>query len=78
MRKQTRQRADILAMNLDELQRARARRAAYLAMHGSDQRAFAHAARTPQQRVVGGQPRGETLRIAEQGVAHTIYTFEQR
>jgi len=47
-------------------------------MHGFDQRAFAHAARTPQQRVVGGQPRGETLRIGEQGVAHTIYTFEQR
>ena len=47
-------------------------------MHRLDQRAFAHAARAPQQRIVGGQPVGETARVGEQGVALIFDRLEQR
>ena len=38
---------------------------------------FAHAARAPQQRVVGGKSVGETLGILDQDVAHPVDTLEQ-
>ena len=49
-----------------------------LAMHGLDERALAHAARAPQQRVVGGQAAGEALRIGKQGIAHPVDALQQR
>ena len=50
MGKQMRQRLDVLAMDLDEFELPD------LAVHGLDQRALAHAARAPKQRIVGGKP----------------------
>ena len=47
-------------------------------VHGLDQRRFAHAARAPEQRVVGGQPAREALGVLHQHVAHAIDAFEQR
>ncbi len=46
-------------------------------MHRLDQRALAHAARAPQQRVVGGQPVGEAPRVGEQDVAHPVDPAQQ-
>ena len=69
-REQRGQRGDVLAMDLD--QRQRARRAAHLAVHmgvdGLHDRALAGAARAPQQGVVGRQALGEAPRVLEQGL----------
>ena len=46
-------------------------------MRGLDQRGLAHAARAPQQRVVGGQAVGEALGILDQDVAHPVDALEQ-
>ena len=63
-------------MNLDQGQRARLlgvnRR-----MDRLDQRALAHAARAPEQGVVGGQAVGEALCIRMQGVALAFDTLQQ-
>ena len=47
-------------------------------MRGFDQRRLAHAARAPQQRVVGRQARGEALGVLDQHVAHAVDALEQR
>ncbi len=41
-------------------------------MHGLDQRAFAHAARAPEQRIVGRQAVGEAARVFQQRVARWL------
>ena len=46
-------------------------------MRGLDQRGLAHAARAPQQRVVGGQAVGEALGVLDQDVAHPVDALEQ-
>jgi hypothetical protein len=43
-----------------------------------DQRALAHAARAPEQRVVGGQAGGEAPRVLEQQIALAGDAGEQR
>ena len=59
-RHQRRQALDVLAVNLDQLQPAFADAAAIdLGVRRLDQRRLAHAARAPQQGVVGGQAAGE-------------------
>ncbi len=47
-------------------------------MRGLDQRRLAHAARAPEQRVVGRQPAREALGILDQHVAHPVDALEQR
>ena len=71
MRKQLRQRLDVLAMDLDELQ------SCDLAVHGLDQRALAHAARAPKQRVVGGKPGRKPRRIGNQRGARGVDALQQ-
>src|SRR3546814_10673190 len=56
---------NVFAVNLDQ-DGAMGRFAVDRAMGGLDQRAFAHAARTPEQGVVGGQAGGKAARIVEQ------------
>jgi hypothetical protein len=72
MAEEARQRGDVLAMDLDELQPTD------LAMHGLDQRALAHAPRAPQERVVGGKAAGEALRIGKERVAHPADALQER
>ncbi len=48
------------------------------ACDGLDQRRFAHAARAPQQRIVGRQAAGEALGVLDQHVAHPVDALEQR
>src|SRR5262249_47968853 len=72
VRKEMRKRSDVFAMNLDELE------ALHYAMHRLDQRALAHAACAPQQRIVGRKPAGETLCVGEQRIAHAVDALEQR
>ena len=47
------------------------------AMHRLDEGALAHAARAPQQGVVGGQPLGEAARVGEQQVPLALDALEQ-
>ena len=47
-------------------------------MRGLHQRRLAHAARAPQQRIVGRQALGEALGILDQHVAHAVDALEQR
>ena len=77
-RHQRRQRLDILAVNLDQLQ-AIGRLAIDIdaGMRRLDQRRLAHAARAPQQRVVGGISVGEAFGVLEQDVAHPVDALEQ-
>ena len=71
---------DILAMDFDQLQLAR-RVGRHFGQHGGvdrlHQRAFAHAARAPQQRVVGGKSQRELLGIVQQDVAHMLDAAQQ-
>ena len=46
-------------------------------MDGLDERALAHAARAPQQRIVGRQARGEPLGVLEQDVADPVDALEE-
>ncbi len=48
-----------------------------LACVGLHQRRLAHAARAPEQRVVGGQAVGEALGVLDQDVAHPVDALEQ-
>ena len=48
-----------------------------IGMHGFHQRRLAHAARAPQQCIVGGKPIGKTLGILDQDVAHPVDPLEQ-
>ena len=49
-----------------------------LGMNGFHERAFPHAARPPQERIIGGQAAREVLGIGEQRVAHAIDGFQKR
>ena len=75
---QGRQALDVLAMNLDQLQ-AIGRLAVDIdaGMRRLDQRRLAHAARAPEQRVVGGQAVGEAFGVLDQDVAHPVDPLEQ-
>ena len=46
-------------------------------MHGLDQRRLAHAARAPQEHVVGGEAGGEALGVVDQDVAHAVDAADQ-
>ena len=72
-----RQAGDILAVNLDELQRRRRTPARHVGMDRLDQRALAHAARAPEQRIVGRQSAREARGILHQRVAHPVDALEQ-
>ena len=75
---QLRQRVDVLAVDLDQLERRRrCLRAVDRRMHRLDQRRFAHAARAPQKRVVGRQAGGEAPGIVDQDVADTVDAADQ-
>jgi hypothetical protein len=75
---QSGQGVDILAMNLDQHQSIGAfARLVDLFMHRLDQAGLSHAARAPQQRIVGGQPLREMPRVGEQGVALVLHALEQ-
>ena len=65
MRQQAGQAADVLAVDLDQSKRRR-RPAVDLGMGGLDQRALAHAAGAPEQRVVRWQAAGEAASVVEQ------------
>ena len=72
------QAGDILAMHLDQHQTAVALVfGVERGMHRLDQRAFAHAARAPEQRIVGGQAPAETFGVGEQRVALAFHALEQ-
>ena len=45
---------------------------------GLDEGAFAHAARAPEQGVVGRKPARETFRIVEQKIAHAVDAAQKR
>ena len=78
-RHQFRQPLDVLAMDFDELEPAACRmRGADRGMRGLDQRRLAHAARAPQQRIVGRQAAREALGVLDQEVAHPVDALEQR
>ena len=70
---QRRQALDILAMDLDQFKPV-GRLAVQIdaGMRRLDQRRFAHAARSPQQRIVGGKAVGEALGVLDQDVAHPL------
>ena len=70
---------DVLAVDLDQLQPAFADAATVdLGVRRLDQRRLAHAARPPQQRVVGGKAAREAHRVVEQEVAHAVDAVQQR
>ena len=69
---------DILTMNLDQLEVIR--RLALdvdIGMRRLHQRGLSHAARAPQQRVVGGQTVGKAFGVLDQDVAHPVDALEQ-
>ena len=63
---------DVLPVDLDQLQAREA------AVNGLDQRALAHAACAPQERVIGGKAPGETLGIRQEHVAAAVDALEER
>ena len=70
-------------MDLDELEiglglgAAEPQLAAHLGVRRLHQRRLAHAARAPQQRVVGGQAQGEAARVVEQLLGRAVDALEQ-
>ena len=62
---------DILAVHLDQFQ-GNAACCAHIFVNSLDQRGFAHAARAPEQHVIGGKTIGKTQRIFVQDVAHMV------
>jgi hypothetical protein len=76
---QPRQRVDVLAVDFDQLQWRFAVGAVAVdrRMRCLDQRRLAHAARAPQKRIVGRQAVGETARVVDQDVAHTVDAADQ-
>ncbi len=75
---QLRQRLDILAVDFNELERGGRMCRTDRRMGRLDQRGFSHAARAPQQRIVGRQAVREALGILDQEIAHPVDAFEQR
>gem|GEM_PF-2592873 len=74
-RHQGRQALDVLAVDLHQLQRAgtvAGQPHVGLGVDGLDEGGLAHAARAPQQGVVGGQAAGEALGVLRQHVAHAV------
>ena len=72
---------DILAVNFDQLERMLAlggERHVDGGLRGFDERRLAHAARAPQQRIVGRQAIGKTLGVLDQHVADPVDALEQR
>ena len=71
----------VTARNYARLLREAGQRVAGVLVHGGmdrlDQRALAHAACAPQQRVVGGQAAGEALCIVDQQITHTVDSAQQ-
>ena len=76
-RHQLGQRLDVLAVDLDQLERRGRSACVEAGMDRLDQRALAHAARAPQQRVVGRQAAREALGVLEQDVAQPVDALEQ-
>ncbi len=74
---QQRQAGDVFAMHFHELERV-ADLLGHRRMGGFDQRGLAHAARAPQQHIVGGKAGGETIGVVEQNVAHMIDALDER
>ena len=69
---------DVLAVDLDQLQPVGGLAVGIDAgMRSLHQRGLAHAARAPQQRIVGGQAVGEALGVLDQDVAHPVDALEQ-
>ena len=78
MRSRCGQAVDILAMNFDQHQPVRCFTAAIdFFMHRFDQAGLAHAARAPQQRIVGGKAGGEMPCVGQQGVTLVLHAFQQ-
>ena len=80
-RHQDGQAVDVLAVNFDQLQRRQAPAAqpgVDVGVGGLDERGFAHAARAPQQRVVGGKSPRETLGVVGQKIAQPVDAAQQR
>src|SRR5690606_11711919 len=69
--KQAGQAVDVLAVDLDQRERVWAL-LVDPPVNCLDQRALAHAARAPQERVVGRPTGGEALRVVEQDVAYPL------
>src|SRR4029079_8131610 len=74
---QSREVSDVLAMDLDEGERA-SPLGVDLAMDRLDQRALAHAARAPEESVVGRPAGREAAGVVEQDVAHPIDADQER
>ena len=72
MGERARQGGEVLAMDFHELEPRD------LMMDGLDQRALAHAARAPEQRVVGGEALREAERVGEERIPHAVDALEQR
>ena len=76
---QRRQALDVLAMDLDQLEAAGdALLAVDRGMRRLDQRRLAHAARAPQQRIIGGQGAREAAGVFDQEVAHPVDAAQER
>ena len=76
---QRRQALDVLAVDLDQLEASGdGRLPVDRGMRGLDQRRLAHAARAPEQRVVGRQAVGEALGVLDQEIAHPVDAAQKR
>ena len=77
------QRIDVLAVNLDELEiglglaRTELQRRAHFGVRRLHQRRLAHAARSPQQGVVGRQALGEAARVVEELLDRAVDALEE-
>ena len=76
LRHELRQALDVLALDFDE-DKAAGRVTVDRRMGGFDQRAFSHAARTPEERVIGRQAFGEAVGVVHQQIADVIDAFEE-
>ena len=78
-RHQRRQALDVFAVNFDELERSGEIGAAIdFGVRRLDQRRLAHAARAPQQRIIGRQAARKTQRIVDQEIANPVDAAQQR
>ena len=76
---QRRQALDVLAVDLDQFEAPRDLALAVdRGVRRLDQRRLAHAARAPQQRIVGGKSAGEALGVLDQKVAHPVDPAQER
>ena len=76
---QRRQALDVLAVDLDQLETAGdALLAVDRGVRRLDQRRLAHAARAPQERIVGGERAGESAGVLDQEIAHPVDAAQER